>query len=245
MNLKILNKNDTILKFVIEGTDNGFANALRRIMISEIPVMAIEVVDIEENSSGLFDEVIAQRLGMIPLTYDTKIFDVKKGNKGSVTNEVVLVLDKKGPALIKAGDMKSTSDDVKAVDSNIPIVELIEGKSLKFEATAELGYGKDHSKWKASIVGYQNVASVKATASDICNEHCFDKKDGKVKMGLEEDCVKCRKLLEKEQPKIEEDSYIFTVETISGLKPEQVLNLALDELEEQSKDFISEIKKLK
>ena len=244
MNLKILNKSDKTLKFVLE-TDAGFANALRRTMTADVPIMAIENVTIEENRSGIFDEAVAHRLGMIPMAFDSKLYNLKDecpcGGKGCSRCEVVLILDKTGPCTAYAGDMKSTADDVKPVDADIPIAELLDGQKLKFEATAQLGYGKDHGKWKAAIVGYQNVAVVRS--SDACEEHVFDKKDGKLMLGIEENCTKCMKILDNDGVKVDENSFLFSVETVSGLKPEEIVNIALNELEKKSEEFIKEFGK--
>ena len=58
------------IRFNISGIDVGLANALRRIIISEIPTMAIESVTFYENSSILDDEFLALRLGLIPIKTD-------------------------------------------------------------------------------------------------------------------------------------------------------------------------------
>ena len=69
LDIKILKKTNKKMEFILNNADAAFANALRRIMIGEIPTMAVEYVDIEENTSGLFDEVISHRLGLIPLSF--------------------------------------------------------------------------------------------------------------------------------------------------------------------------------
>ncbi|KAB5536396.1 RNA polymerase Rpb3/RpoA insert domain-containing protein [Coniochaeta sp. 2T2.1] len=52
--------------FSLIGIDASIANAFRRILISDIPTLAIEQVYIENNTSVIQDEVLAHRLGLIP-----------------------------------------------------------------------------------------------------------------------------------------------------------------------------------
>lgn len=54
------------------------ANALRRILISEIPTMAIEIVNVYQNTSIIPDEVLSHRLGLIPILANANDFEYKK-----------------------------------------------------------------------------------------------------------------------------------------------------------------------
>jgi DNA-directed RNA polymerase I and III subunit RPAC1 len=53
--------------FSLTGIDTSVANAFRRILLAEIPTLAIEDVFIYQNTSIIQDEVLAHRLGLIPL----------------------------------------------------------------------------------------------------------------------------------------------------------------------------------
>ncbi|MEM5805936.1 MAG: DNA-directed RNA polymerase subunit D, partial [Candidatus Aenigmatarchaeota archaeon] len=128
MKVTIIDRSDSEIKFFVEGIKPPFANELRRIMMNEIPTMAIEWVDFVKNDSVLNDEIIANRLGLIPLKFDKKAYNTPKNckceGKGCSLCQVRLTLKKKGPGMVYAGDLKSTAKDVAPVFDKIPIVEL-------------------------------------------------------------------------------------------------------------------------
>ena len=203
MKIKILKKDGMELSFSVEGISPGFANALRRIMIGEVPTMAIEWVDFKKNDSVLPDEILANRLGQIPLTFDKKAYNLpsecKCEGKGCSRCQVELVLKEKGPKIVYAEDLKSKAKDVKPVFGKIPIVELFEDEELQFEAIAQLGLGKEHVKWQAAVVGYN----------------------------------------------YEDDKFVFNVESVSGLSPEEIVASAAEILENKMKEFQKSLSKLK
>lgn len=72
-------------EFVLKGTDPSVANALRRTILVGVPTIAIDLVEIENNTTVLNDEFIAHRLGLIPLisnkvcqNYFNYLFDHQK-----------------------------------------------------------------------------------------------------------------------------------------------------------------------
>ena len=159
MKIEILEKKGNKLDFILEGASPAFANALRRIMISELPVLAIEDVDVFENNSPLYDEILAHRLGLIPITTDPKSYDMQadctcKG-KGCSKCTVSFALTKKGPCTVYSGDLKSSDKDAVPADSGIPITKLGEKQKIKLEATALLGVGKDHAKFQPGVISYE------------------------------------------------------------------------------------------
>lgn len=261
MKIKIIEKSDAKIKFMLEDSSPAFANALRRIMMNEVPTLAVENVDIEENSSGLFDEMLAHRLGLVPLTVPKKFSkkdECKCDGKGCSMCEVTLVIDKQGLCTVLASDMKSTNDDVRASDGNIPIVELIDGQKVRLEAIAQLGCGTQHMKWQSAVVGYRYMASVKihpdrdgdveSYTIDACPKNVFEKKDGGVKVSRPEDCNLCMRCVEiaKDNAAVvssDETRFIFKVESVSGLPAGEILAKALDHIESKAEEFISGFKK--
>lgn len=63
-----------VAEFDMIGLDPAIANAIRRVLIAEVPTMAIEKVFIHNNTSIIQDEVLAHRFGLIPIFADPRKF---------------------------------------------------------------------------------------------------------------------------------------------------------------------------
>lgn len=145
MKIEIQKETQNELKFVLTDATTAFANLLRRYAITRVPTFAIEDVTIYENNSSFFDEYIAHRLGLIPLTTPRKV---------SKSEEVTLTLDVSEPGIVYSSSLKSSDKNVKPVSQKIPIIKLNDGQSVRIECKAILGEGKDHAKWQPGIVSY-------------------------------------------------------------------------------------------
>lgn len=77
LEIDILSLNEEDITFDVKGIEPPMANALRRIFISEIPTMAIEKVNMWQNTSIIPDEVLAHRMGLIPIKVDPRDFEYK------------------------------------------------------------------------------------------------------------------------------------------------------------------------
>ena len=71
--MQIRELRDDYCEFVLSNTDASVANALRRVILVEVPTIAVDLVEIEENTTVLNDEFIAHRLGLMPLVSNAGI----------------------------------------------------------------------------------------------------------------------------------------------------------------------------
>ncbi|KAJ1438551.1 DNA-directed RNA polymerase [Ochromonadaceae sp. CCMP2298] len=65
--VKITEMKEDFMVFELTETDISMANALRRIMMAEVPTLCIDLVEFEDNTTTLLDEFLAHRLGLMPL----------------------------------------------------------------------------------------------------------------------------------------------------------------------------------
>lgn len=263
MEVEILEKNDTKIKFLFSGVKDSFAGALRRIMVSETPTMAIEWVEFKKSDSVMPDEILANRLGQIPLTYDKKAYNMpsecKCEGKGCSRCQVKLSLKKKGPSIAYSDDLKSTDKSVVPAIEKIPIVELFEDQELQFNAIAQLGLGKDHAKWKGAVVGYKNLPKIKINDIDkkdlqkfvdVCPRNVFNIEDSKLVVTTPVKCILCMQCVEASRKgEVEvtpvEDAFVFNIESVSGLKADEIVLLAAEILGNKMKEFQKALKKIK
>lgn len=148
--IKELKPKKAVLK--IEGTKPYFVNSLRRVMLSELPKLAVNDVVIYDNTSALFDEIISHRLGLISIPTDLNLITFRdkcvcKG-KGCPNCTVRYTLSKEGEGTVYSGDLQPAEKSWTITESNIPIVELYGDQRLILEVEAVLGRGRDHAKWQ-------------------------------------------------------------------------------------------------
>lgn len=263
MQIEFASLDDSLARFTLSGASPAFANAFRRAMIGEVPTLAIEDVRIYNNTSALFDEMLAHRLGLIPIKTDLSSYTTQAkctcGGAGCPGCTVTYTLSAEGPRMVSSNDLIPADPKAVPVYDNVPIVKLIKGQTLVLEAKAVLNIGREHAKWQPTLVcGYKNHPVV--TISDICDAcgNCVDEcprqvlavngKKVEVVKGKLPDCSMC-KLCEKaclasgigNEPAIrvsaEADRYIFVVEGDGSLPVKEIMNRALQFIKDQSDEL--------
>ncbi|VVB52559.1 DNA-directed RNA polymerase subunit D [uncultured archaeon] len=158
MEVTNLKKKGDVITFTVKGADAAVINALRRIVISEVPVMAIEEVTFHDNTSALNDEMLAHRLGLTPLKTDLKNYALpgqKTKGKGKALEKAQFTLDITGPGIVHASDLNPQDPEITPVYPTTLINKLNADQHIKLEATARLGTGREHIKWQAGLMSYE------------------------------------------------------------------------------------------
>ena len=264
MEVRVLdyNKEQSKLSFIMKDSNVIFANTLRRLMIDEVPSMAIEDVEFAKNNSILYDEMIAHRLGLVPLKTDLKSYNLpskcKCEGKGCNRCQLKLVLRAtKGSGVVYTSDLKSKDPAVKPVYQNMPIVKLLKGQTLELEATAVLGRGKDHLKWSPCHVWYKYRPIIEITGDvknpeavvEIDHNNIFEIKDRKLIVNkdrvLECDLSLDYSEIEKNvKVSASETDFIFYIESFGQLSCKEIVNKAVDIFDETLDEFVDELKKV-
>ena len=266
MKLDIITLNDTQATFIMDNTTPYFVNVIRRILLSEIPKLAVNVVTVYDNTSPLFDEIIAHRLGLIPLPTQLDLLNFKDEcackDKGCPNCTVRYTLSKEGPSVVYSGDLQPEEKSWAVIDKKIPIVELTEGKRLILEVEANLGLSKNHVKWQVvhgAGYKYYPIIEIDQKKCDICGE-CVEncpkqileiKKDKLViKQGCLEKCNLCKTCVEKcknDAIKVsgDQNKIIFHFETDGSFTAKAALEKALDILADKYKEFSKLLGKVK
>ncbi|MEK6914023.1 MAG: hypothetical protein AABW83_00055 [Nanoarchaeota archaeon] len=116
----------------------GLANAIRRSVL-EIPIMAIDEVEIIKNDSALYDEILAHRIGLIPI------------KTGSV-KETKFKLVEIGPKMVISENIKPDTGS----ESKLPIVLLDKDQEIEIVCNVKLGKGIEHIKYSPGLIYYRH-----------------------------------------------------------------------------------------
>jgi len=264
--VEVLEKDEMNLRLLIKGVSVPFMNALRRIVLSEVPCMAVDEIVILENSSVVQDEMIAHRLGLVPLRTDLDSYNLPeececKSEFGCNLCRVTLTLDaesKEGTRAVYSGEMVSENPNIVPVSDKIPILKLAKEQKIRLEAYARLGKGKAHAKWQpVSMCAYKYFPRIEISKNcDLCGK-CIDacpkqilvKTEGKVRVRDIKACTLCQDCVQacpKESPAItvswEPSTFILSLESSGGLSPERIVTEAVKITDKQLKELGRQVK---
>lgn len=256
MKIEVIKKNENKISFIIEDITATIANTLRRIMLVEVPVLAIKEVTFNKNTSPLYDEIVAHRLSLLPLKTDLKSYNLaeecKCKGKGCPLCQLNLTLKSKGPCTVYSSDLKSQDPKIETFYKEMPIVNLLKGQKLELEAVAVLGKGKEHTKFSPGLIFYRGfpefVVSNKSNFKKISEElkDVITIKGDKIKINdLNKWNERYEHILETNDIKVRnrKDKFIFTIESWGQLTPKQIMITALDIFDKKLNEFKKKLKK--
>lgn len=221
--------------------EEGLVNAIRR-YLNQIPVLGIDDIEIVKNGSALYDEVVAHRVGLIPLKMG------KVGTKKSGS----LKLSSNNEGFVHAWELKGNVD---VVYNDIPITYLDKGQEIEFSAFAVEGKGIDHVKFSPGLMFYRNVAEITIdktlieNVKRICSEKEIKEKGNKIVI-MDNDEKEIADVLDglanKEKKDVEinikKNELIITLESFGQLGVKEILKGSVDALK---KDLAEVVKKIK
>lgn len=154
---------DRNISLVIENFPVAYVNAIRRLILSDVPTMAVDLVEFYDNSTDVYDEMIAHRLGLLVLRSEEALSkygspeicrDVEPPNSqcfAEFSLDFSVGEDESG-VYVKASDLKLSDPAISPVYPETPIAYVAPQQRLHFVAYARLGRGKEHAKWSPATI---------------------------------------------------------------------------------------------
>lgn len=265
MKFTVLELKDRYIKFEVEGISYSIANMLRRTLINDIPKLAIKNVSFHlgtvqketqdgkvetfNSSSPLFNEIIAHRLGLIPLPTDLKMKFRDEcqhpPDQACPLCTVTYTLSKFGPCVVYSGDLIPVGDPAFApVEKNIPIVKLNEKQALLIDAEAVMGTAKEHARWQVtSGVSYKYHREFQvpkghemySILKNECSRSIISENEGYLVVTDDVPCMHIARLYQYKDVKVVEDDkrFIFQFETDGSLTAKDTLLVAIKRLRDR------------
>ena len=267
MEIEVKSQSDNEIVFIVRDAEVPFINAIRRCAMVNVPKIAIEDVNIIRNDSAMFNEVLAHRLGLTPLVSDLDALEglpLPEDDEWEDFNSGILFsLNEVGPKVVYSKDLISSDSKIKPVYETIPLVKLKEDEEIIIEASAKVGYGKEHAKWMPTTVcAYKQYPEITFNDDEEIDYDCAlacprgilksDRRSKKIKIVEEfedspligvENCTMCKSCVRASangyiNVGYHENDFIFRIETDGAMPPKEVLLKACDVLGEKAEKFI-------
>ena len=187
-----------------------------------------------KNDSALYDEVLAHRIGLIPIKNDSK-------TKTSGT----LSLKKVGPCTVYSGDFKG---DLKIVYEGIPLTILEKDQEIEITANAAMGTGLIHTKYVPGLIYYRNLREVKT--GNVKIDSIVQKASGMIKpekksnkwiCDLTDSQIDEIRALDKDSIE-DSQEFLLIIESFGILDSEKILAKAIETLEKNIEAFEEKLK---
>ena len=281
MKVKILQMEDYYAQIEFKDVNYSFVNSVRRSLVSMVPCLALHEIDFHmgslgsyvdeesgdereyESISAMFNEIVAHRIGMLPIPTDEKTIEAFGDSIGNDSKQpdIMYSLHKQGPCTVYSGDLEPVSGDDSLLipETNVPIVKLAEGQAILIYAKAKMGNAQKHTKWQCVVAPrfYQaptiTVSSGKGSKAifDIVDKKDFKKKgkshviDNPVKahaaLNKLEQLWNDKEAKESMEVSTKKDHFIFEFETNGAMKAKLALEQALKALDGHCNEFASAI----
>ena len=281
MKVKFRKNEQFFAQIEFKDVNYSFVNSIRRSLVSMVPCLAIHEVDFHmgslgayvdeesgeekeyESISAMFNEIVAHRIGMLPIPTDEETIEAFGESIGddSKQPDIMYSLHKQGPCTVYSGDLEPVNGDAALVipETSVPIVKLAEGQAILVYAKAKMGTAKQHAKWQTVVAPrfYQaptlTVSSGKGskTVIDTVGKEHFKKKG---KNHVIDDPVKAHEAIKKlESLWNDEDAknamnvtrnkthFILEFETTGAMEAKLALEQALKSLDSHCKEFMTSI----
>ncbi|MFA5173855.1 MAG: hypothetical protein WC438_01610 [Candidatus Pacearchaeota archaeon] len=217
INIKNHDKEKQKISFITD-MPISLANAIRRSVL-EIPTLAIDEVEIIKNDSALFDEILAHRIGLIPI----------KTEKSSKEQKFKLK---------KQGEMVYSSDIKPSVDTPFKLpLTLLEGEQeIELNASAKLGIGLEHIKHSPGLAFYKHNLDEDLLDFVEIEDDKITLNEDELKSKLSEEQISKLKKLK------EINEIIFTIESWGQLDVKDIFTKAIEALDKNLTELEKSVK---
>ncbi|TQS35676.1 hypothetical protein Golomagni_03897 [Golovinomyces magnicellulatus] len=245
------------VNFELQNVDLGFANSLRRVVLAEVPTMAIDLIEVEANTSVLPDEYLCHRIGLIPLI-SKNVDDVIYSRDCECDQYCELC------SVTLSLQAKCTSDDIMKVYARDLVVDnaranpwvgnpvitdpeglgtvickLRKGQELRMKCVAKKGIAKEHAKWSpCSAVGFEYDPHNKLRHTDLWYEQDAAKEWPKSNYASWEEPAQEGEPFDYDMVP---ERFYFEVEGAGNLEPDQIVHQGIKVLQQKLASVIQDL----